>query len=78
MVFHFAHLNCRLSVISDVHYNRVRYNEVLLYKYYDFGHYPSSCLYLETPSCLFFKTQRFGDWILSPSSGKTNSIGPNR
>jgi hypothetical protein len=22
----------------------------------------------KTPSCLFFKTQRFGDWILSPSS----------
>jgi hypothetical protein len=26
----------------------------------------------------FFKTQRFGDWILSPSSGKTHSAGPNR
>jgi hypothetical protein len=25
----------------------------------------------------FFKTQRFGDWILSPSSGKTYSVGPN-
>jgi hypothetical protein len=47
------------------------------YKYYVFGHYPSSCLYLKTPSCLFFKTQRFGDWILSPSSGKTYSDGPN-
>jgi hypothetical protein len=41
------------------------------YKYYVSGHYPSSCLYLKTPSCLFFKTQRFGDWILSSSSGKT-------
>jgi hypothetical protein len=29
-------------------------------------------------SCLFFKTQRFGDWILSPFSGKTYSGGPNR
>jgi hypothetical protein len=29
-----------------------------------FGHYPSSCFFL-------FKTQRFGDWILSPSSGKS-------
>jgi hypothetical protein len=35
--------------------------------YYISGHYPSSCLY--------FKTQRFGDWILSPSSGKTYSVG---
>jgi hypothetical protein len=25
-----------------------------------------------------FKTQRFGDWILSPSSGETYSVGPNR
>jgi hypothetical protein len=24
------------------------------------------------------KTQRFGDWILSPSSGKTYSVWPNR
>jgi hypothetical protein len=41
-------------------------------------HYPSSCLYLKTPSCLFFKTQRFGVRILSPSSGKTYTVGPNR
>jgi hypothetical protein len=33
-------------------------------------HYPSSCL--------LFKTQRFGEWILSPSSGGTYSVGPNR
>jgi hypothetical protein len=26
----------------------------------------------------FSKTQRFGDWILSLSSGKTYSVGPNR
>jgi hypothetical protein len=25
-----------------------------------------------------FKTQRFGYWILSPSSGKTYSVGSNR
>jgi hypothetical protein len=31
----------------------------------------------KTRSCLFFKT-RFGDCILSPSSGKTYSVGPNR
>jgi hypothetical protein len=29
-------------------------------------------------SCLYFKTQRFGDWILSPSLGKTYSVGPSR
>jgi hypothetical protein len=28
------------------------------------------------PSCLFFETQRFGDWILSPSSGKITQFGP--
>jgi hypothetical protein len=42
-----------------------------------FVHYQSSSL-SETPSFLFFKTQRFGDWILSPSSGKTYSVGFNR
>jgi hypothetical protein len=26
----------------------------------------------------FSKTQRFGDWILSPFSGKTYSVGSNR
>jgi hypothetical protein len=40
------------------------------HKYSVFWHYPSSCFYL--------KTQRFGDWILSPSSGKTYSVGSNR
>jgi hypothetical protein len=34
-------------------------------------HYVSSYLYLKTLSCLFFKTQRFGDCTLSPSSRKT-------
>jgi hypothetical protein len=33
-------------------------------KYYVSGHYPSSCLYLKTPSCFSFKTRRFGDWAL--------------
>jgi hypothetical protein len=32
----------------------------------------------KTSSCLFFKIQRFGDWILSSYSGKTYSFGPNR
>jgi hypothetical protein len=48
---------------ADKHYSKYKYNV--------FGHYPSSCLYLKALSCLFFKTQRFRDWILSPSSGKT-------
>jgi hypothetical protein len=32
----------------------------------------------KTPPCLYFKPQRFGDKILSPSSGKAYSFGPNR
>jgi hypothetical protein len=32
----------------------------------------------KTPSCLYFKTQHFRDWIRSPSSGKTYSVGPNQ
>jgi hypothetical protein len=28
--------------------------------------------------CLLFKTQRFGDWVLSSSSGGTYSFGPNK
>jgi hypothetical protein len=51
---------------------------VELVQLFCFWTYPSSCLYLKTPSFLFFKTQRFGGWILSPSSGKTYSVGPNR
>jgi hypothetical protein len=35
------------------------------------------CLYLKTLFCLFFKTQCFGDGILSPSSGKAYSVGPS-
>jgi hypothetical protein len=33
---------------------------------------------LKTKSSLYFKTQRFGDWILSPSSSGTYSAGSNR
>jgi hypothetical protein len=36
------------------------------YKYYVLGHNPSSCLYLKTPSYLFFKKQRFGERSQSP------------
>jgi hypothetical protein len=46
------------------------------YKYYVSGHYPLSYLYLKIPPCLYYKTHRFIDWILSPSSGKTYIIGP--
>jgi hypothetical protein len=40
------------------------------YKYYVSGHYPSSCFHLKTSSCLFLKTQRFGDWIVSVSGDR--------
>jgi hypothetical protein len=38
-------------------------------KHYVSGRYPSSCFYLK---------RRFGDCILSPSSGRIYSVGPNR
>jgi hypothetical protein len=41
---------------------------------YGSGHYPSSCLYLKIPFCLYYKTQHFRDWILCLSSGKTYSV----
>jgi hypothetical protein len=44
--------------------------------YYVFIHYPSSCSYLKhCPD--YISKQRFGDWILSPSSDKTYSVGPH-
>jgi hypothetical protein len=46
------------------------HNYLYWYNYHSSGHYPSSCL--------LFKTQHFRDWILSPSSGGTYSVGPNR
>jgi hypothetical protein len=52
-----------------------RFRIVLYYKYYVFGPYPSSCLYLKKPSCSFFKTRRFGDWILSPALVSDPEIG---
>jgi hypothetical protein len=34
-------------------------------------------MFLDIIHRLFYlKTQRFGDWILLPSSGKTYSVGP--
>jgi hypothetical protein len=41
---------------------------VCWYNYQNSGHYSSSCL--------LFWTGRFGDWILSPSSGGTYSVEP--
>jgi hypothetical protein len=41
---------------------------VSVIKYYVSGYYTSRCLYCET--------QCFGDWILSPSSGKPTQMGP--
>jgi hypothetical protein len=51
------------------------YHPAIWDKYYVSGHFPSSCLYLKTPSCLFFKI-RFGDWILSPSLLRPTQLGP--
>jgi hypothetical protein len=48
-----------------------------MYKYYIYGRYPLSCLY-KKKSPVYFSKQRFGDWILSLSSGKTYSVEPNR
>jgi hypothetical protein len=44
--------------------------KVNTYNYHHSGHYHSFCL--------LFKTQYFGGWILSPSSGGTYSVGSNR
>jgi hypothetical protein len=48
------------------------------YKYYVSGQYPLSCYNLKQRPAYISKPQRFGDWILSPASAKTYSIGPNR
>jgi hypothetical protein len=40
---------------------------ICCYNYHNYGYY----------QCLLIKTQRFGDWILSPSSGATYSVGRN-
>jgi hypothetical protein len=47
------------------------------YKYYVFGRHPSSYLYLKHRPVYFFKIQHFGDWNLSPCSGKTYGVGPS-
>jgi hypothetical protein len=47
--------------------NALFWSHNMKYNYHIFGSYPSSCL--------LFKTRRFGDRILSPSSGGTYSIG---
>jgi putative component of membrane protein insertase Oxa1/YidC/SpoIIIJ protein YidD len=52
----------RLCVRAADQYERLlelkRFNKKVIskYKYYVSGHYPSSCLYLKTRSCLFLKT----------------------
>jgi hypothetical protein len=56
---------CLMSASQHDHSNYIWQR---LYKYYVSGHYP--------PSCFYSKARRFGDWILSPSSGETYSVGP--
>jgi hypothetical protein len=41
------------------------HKEVIPQTFNKLAHYPSFCLY-QKPSCLFFRTQCFGDCILSP------------
>jgi hypothetical protein len=41
------------------------HKEVIPQTFNKLAHYPSSRLY-QKPSCLFFRTQRFGDFITSP------------
>jgi hypothetical protein len=52
--------------------------KVYFFKYYVSGRYPPFFFLSKTSFCLYFKTQRFGDWILSPSLSETYSVGPNR
>jgi hypothetical protein len=61
---HYEVIKLRVSESTDPLFKRQYF-----YRYYVYAYYP--------PSCLYFKTQRFGDWILSPYSGKTYSVGPN-
>jgi hypothetical protein len=42
---------------------------LMQHNYHNSGYYPSSCL--------LFKTQRFGDWILSEPLSGIYSVGPN-
>jgi hypothetical protein len=49
---------------------QMKYRRFIWYNCHNSGYYPSSCF--------SFKTRRFGDWILFPSSGGTYSIGLNR
>jgi hypothetical protein len=65
LIYLLRHVLFWRSIHADLHLKQRNFH-----KYYVVGYYP--------PSCLFFKKQRFGDWILSPSSGKTYSDGPNR
>jgi hypothetical protein len=60
--------NINERILNYMHTDITLEFKILYCKYYVVGHYPSSCLYLKTPSSLFFETQRFGDWIVSPSS----------
>jgi hypothetical protein len=57
-------------------YDLSPYKILFAYKIYIYGHYPSY-FYLKH-LLVYISKQRFGDWILSPSSGKTYSLGPNR
>jgi hypothetical protein len=58
-------------------FSQCRRENELLYKYNVSGHYPSSYFCLKIPYSLNLKTERFGDWILSSSLGKSYSVWLN-
>jgi hypothetical protein len=66
------------QLLSFIEHYCALISDVIQYRYYVSGHYPSSCFYLETSTCLYSKIQCFGDRILPLSSGlpeaRTNSI----
>jgi hypothetical protein len=70
-----ASLNFFHFVVIRLLYTWKFCDDGILYKYCVSGHHPSSCLYVKISSCLYFKTKRLGDWILSPSSGKPIQLG---
>jgi hypothetical protein len=67
-----------LQLISSTNSgHKIQIFPAYLYKYYVSGPYPSSCLCLRRLP-VYLSKQRFGDWILSPSSGKTYSVRSSR
>jgi hypothetical protein len=78
---YFQNSQLPLSPPGHPHFFKLRYKS--LWRWYIsinimFPDIPIVLSLYKTSSSLYFKTQRFGDCILSPSSGKTYSVGPDR